>query len=139
MRPIEIALVALNILILALLATSRQRVTLITALVALTLPLIAAHLLLEGYRWQMLPIFALTALSLLLLIALRRPDVPPRVITAAMTLSAALILVATLALILLPVPRLPKPSGPYAIGTFSLTWQDDSRPGIYAADPTEPR
>jgi predicted dienelactone hydrolase len=139
MRPLEIALVALNLLILAALVTSRQRVSLITALVALTLPLIAGHLAIEGYRWQMLPIFALTAIALLLLIALRRPDFPARAITTLLAVSAALMFVGVLALILLPVPRLPRPPGPYAIGTFNLTWQDDSRMGVYAADPAEPR
>jgi dienelactone hydrolase len=41
--------------------------------------------------------------------------------------------------LLLPVPKLPTPSGPYAVGTFSTMLVDESREEIYSDQPGEPR
>lgn len=41
--------------------------------------------------------------------------------------------------ILLPVPQLPQPSGPYAVGTTTFYWQDPSRPELYSDDPNDTR
>lgn len=49
-------------------------------------------------------------------------------------------LVATVALIHeFPINPLPKPSGEYAVGVRTFEIDDTSRPGVFAAGPTEPR
>ena len=47
--------------------------------------------------------------------------------------------IAILPPVLLPVPRTPKPTGPYAIGTTSFMLVDESREEIYAEKAGEPR
>src|SRR5688572_346302 len=136
MRPLELTLVVLNLLIIAAFVVSRQRLTLIAVLIALTMPVIAAHLLTEGYRWQMLPIYALTLFAAGLVTA---GMLNGTVRTSMLIPYGVLLGIGVVALVLLPVPILPAPTGPYAIGTFTLTWQDDSRRGVYAVDPDEPR
>lgn len=43
------------------------------------------------------------------------------------------------AAVVAPRPRLPRPTGPYAIGTTVRTWTDDSRPEPFTADPDDHR
>ncbi len=37
--------------------------------------------------------------------------------------------------ILLPVPQLPQPTGPYAVGTATFYWEDPTRPEVYSDEP----
>jgi acetyl esterase/lipase len=103
------------------------------------------HLALEGYRWQMVPAYGLTAVMLLLTllqaarqtaVSSKRPLWPT--ILGGLTGLAALLL-ATALPALLPVPQPPPPTGPYPVGTYTLYLVDDSRTDIYAADPNAPR
>lgn len=139
MRPIELALIVLNAAILGMLLIPRlrrQSTALMVALAA-TVPLILVHLLVEGYRWQMIPVYLLTLINAVILYGRRREA--RRWLGALIALSGVLLVIGAAALILLPVPRLPKPSGPYAIGTFTVTWVDESRRGVYTPDPDDPR
>ncbi len=102
------------------------------------LALALLHLLLEHYRWQMLPAYLLTAiLSLNAFTALMQPGESrkPRVFAASDWL---LWLVAVALPALLPVPQLPTPMGPYAVGTTILHLVDENRPDALG-DPTQPR
>lgn len=111
--------------------------------VALTL----IHLLIEGYRWQMLPGYVLIAVcAVLALLELARggggpaPTRKRRVWTGAALLAG--LLVWLLALVLpwaLPVPQLPKPTGPYAIGTQTYHLIDAEREEIYTDASGNPR
>jgi len=101
---------------------------LLTALVAL------AHLALEGYRWQMVPAYGLALLLLLLnlpqLLTRRLPvtRTATRVGTIVVTGIGLFFLALAAALpALIPVFRLPQPTGPYAVGTTSLALMDTSR------------
>ncbi|MCA9940196.1 MAG: hypothetical protein KC418_16255 [Anaerolineales bacterium] len=99
------------------------------------------HLLLEHYRWQMVPAYLLTAiLSLSAFTALmqRNGNGQPRK-PRAFSLSDLLLWLGAVALpILLPVPQLPPPTGPYAVGTTILHLVDEARPDLLG-DPTQPR
>ncbi len=55
------------------------------------------------------------------------------------TLVALLAVPALAAIALFPVNRLPKPSGPHAVGVRSFELADASRPGVFLAKPDEPR
>ncbi len=101
---------------------------------------IAAHLLVEGYRWQMVPAYGLTAVSLLLVIRWRRTNSPPPRLAWLGGLPGLLIWLVAIALpVAMPVPRLPDPSGPYVIGTFTTYLVDNNRPETYTEDPNDNR
>jgi predicted dienelactone hydrolase len=106
--------------------------------------LAAAHLLLEGYRWQMVPVYVVvTAMAWVGGRLLRKPDPglqigrsEPSKIGLLALIPVALMVVAPA---LVPVPRLPEPSGPFEVGTISLHLIDDNRTEIYGPDPGGPR
>ncbi len=94
------------------------------------------HLVLEKYRWQMVPAYVLTAcLVLARLIFPKRParegSAPPRGrrIAAVILTSFGLLFFIFSAAIpgLFPVVNLPRPRGTYAVGTMSLHLIDHSR------------
>jgi len=91
------------------------------------------QLIAEGYRWQMLPVYALIGAIMLphlentsdeKHLAAKSP------IAGLVVLSASIVL-----LIVLPVPKLPAPSGPYDISTVTYAWTDTSREEIYGDAP----
>jgi predicted dienelactone hydrolase len=93
----------------------------------------ALQLLLEGFYWQFIPAYVLIAIFALL--SLTNAKFPSRLAGLAARASlaiAALIVIAPFALFL-PVPVLPKPSGPYAVGTEIFRWVDEAR-----AEPATP-
>ena len=55
------------------------------------------------------------------------------------SLMAILCILAGLALYWFPVPDLPPPSGPHAVGVRDFELRDETRPGLLAAGPEEPR
>ncbi len=98
--------------------------------------LLFPHLLLEGYRWQMLPIYAVTgaiAFPLILHRATRAAPLTPRWLVP---VALAMLLIGGLLGWALPVPRFPESAGPYKIGTMSYHWVDASRPEIYGVTPS---
>lgn len=96
-----------------------------------------AHLLIEKPRWQMVPLYFLTALFLLVMIAtVNRPA--PWKWTGKMGAILGL-LIAALLPALLPVPSLPAPTGPYRVGTSVFYWTDEARGEAYTADPNDYR
>ncbi len=105
------------------------------------------HLGLEKFRWQMLPAYALVLivffLSLRRLRSGRLPsDVrPPRRFNLILGLIFRLLVFTLLAAlpVLIPVFRLPEPTGEYPVGTAMLHLVDDSRPETLTPDPDDYR
>ena len=96
------------------------------------------HLLFEGYRWQMLPIDATSVgLAIVNLHTQRKAEQRPR--RAGLILALVGLILGVALLLLLPVPRFPRPSGPYPIGTVSYHWIDTSRQETYGDAPGGPR
>jgi len=116
---------------------------------SLAVLLVLAHLVLEGYRWQMVPAYGLTALTFLATVPgfVRRADPQRkpssrgrRALAIIVTVLGLLVLVVAAALpALLPVFRLPEPTGPYAVGTRYAYWIDKDRPDTYTSDPDDYR
>lgn len=109
---------------------------------------VAAQVTIEGYRWQMVPAYGLAALAPVLgLVSLRRRAAEPvrqtrarRISVATWRVGLSLSLTFAVALpALLPVPRLPEPAGPYAVGTVSYAWVDPDRPEKVTGDPSDRR
>lgn len=141
MRPLEIIIpLLLAVYILWPLVTRRALIKLIPPL-ALLLSL--AHFAFEGYRWQMIPIYILTAaIAVLNLPSLFKHDSapkPPRGWRAAASfLTLILLAVSTAIPVLLPVPRVAEPTGPFQVGTQTLVLTDTNRRELYSGR-DEPR
>ncbi|HLS78077.1 MAG TPA: hypothetical protein VK083_14945 [Nocardia sp.] len=134
MSTIDVVLVALT-LGYAVTAVLAPRVAMFALPVAA--PLLglgwAAQLLLEHFYWQFLPLYLLVPLAATVAITLgvrRRTGAGPIVARAAVAVSAVLALPALAAV---PVPRLPEPTGPYAVGSQIFRWVDEQR-----AEPANP-
>ena len=133
MRPFEIAI---PLLIAVYLLWRHPRPMAIRLLPALGLIATLIHFNVEGYRWQMLPLYLLNsilAISSLTKITSERDWKPSASYLTAILVSLAVVLPA-----LLPVPRIPSPSGPYPVGTSILELSDPARAELYSGR-DEPR
>lgn len=129
MRPFEI----LVPLLLALYLLWRQPRPLWIRLVpAAALVVTLLHFAAEGYRWQMVPLYVLT--SLLALSALVRIKSPADRGPIGSYLTVILLAVATVLPVVLPVPAIPAPDGPYPVGTTSFELIDPSRVELYSGN-----
>lgn len=101
------------------------------ALLFITILLTLLHLFVEGYRWQMVPLYAFLGLA-----AWRKK----REATTGSTVGASLLwLLALLLPMLIPVVKLPLPTGPFSIGTATYYWTDSSRAEWFTNDPEDLR
>jgi predicted dienelactone hydrolase len=143
MRPLEItSTVLLAVYIFwpmfireAKLATARSWLTPLFVVVVLI------HLFAERYRWQMVPLYTLSAVVSTMAIARALRAGPAskeprweRRLAGILTLALAVI-----PPVIFPVPQLPEPTGPYQVGTTIFGLTDTSRRAIYAPDPDDPR
>ena len=97
------------------------------------------HWQLEGLRWQMIPLYGVAlGLGIGDIILVERTVAWARRIARAVFGAAGLGLASLLAFIL-PVPELPIPSGPNAIGTFTVELVDKAREETYGPAPGGPR
>jgi predicted dienelactone hydrolase len=109
----------------------------------LNIALLAAHLLSEGWRWQMIPLYLLAIIAFLLsfpkLFSGKGKEPLPRP-GLVRSLGLGLLLIVSVALpTLLPVPAIPQPGGPLTVGTASFELVDESRSDPYAPTPTPRR
>lgn len=118
----------------------------------LVLTLVLIQLVVEGYRWQMVPTyFVLCALQLVFLKAVLLDKRREKVETghhakwrkwssiALRSSAATLVFSSVLASYFFPVFTIPEPSGEYAVGTTELHLRDDSRLEIYTSVPDDKR
>jgi dienelactone hydrolase len=101
-----------------------------------TIVLFGLQIVIDKYRWQMLPAYILLTIVLFSGWRLFRreahPDRPKWIVVLAATFFGLFYLITTLLPILLPIPRLTPPDGPYAVGTRSWQWTDPTRLDPYA-------
>ncbi len=109
----------------------------------LSLALLAAHVLLEGWRWQMVPAYLLVVLALLF--SLRKPRTTPRRwprrIARGFALFGGILALGLSALLAIGIPvfTYPAPSGPHGVGTQRLFFTDKSREDPFAPTRGQPR
>ena len=145
MRPLEIIIpVILFIYLVYPLVSGKNRGQAVKVLPILAAVLTLVHLLLEKYRWQMVPIYVLTGVTLLAaLLSSRKTDEGTynRRRWASLGIVALVLLLggATALPALLPVPEIPAPSGEYPVGTTTLVLTDDAREELYSGKLGEPR
>jgi predicted dienelactone hydrolase len=127
MRPLEIIIpISLTIY----LVWKHPRPFAIRLLPALTLILTLIHFAMEGYRWQMIPLYVLTAILGLTALQKIRSSADWKPLASILTL--VLLAVSTALPVLVPVPSIPLPSGPYPVGTRIYELTDASRKEIYS-------
>ena len=142
MRTLEMIIIAL--LAIRLFAGLRWSTRLLDWLSIAALFLSGLHAWLEGWRWQMIPAY-IVALGLALLGVIHiLGDKPGQGRTRKLPLlKGILILILFLILLLppllLPVPEIYSPTGPYQVGTFSVMLVDQDRAELYADVPNGPR
>lgn len=125
MRPLEFV-IPLLLAIYLLVTPPRPFIIRILPTGALFLTII--HFVTEGYRWQMIPIYALTLI--LTATTFFSLDVKP----PASYLTLILLAILTVIPILLPVPSIPAPSGPHQVGTRIYELTDPARKEIYSGE-----
>lgn len=96
--------------------------------VALLLTLI--HFLVEGARWQMIPLYVLT--SVLGISALLRIKSAADWKPLGSIVTFFLVAVSSVLPVVLPVPSIPAPEGPYKVGTRIYELTDSSRKELYS-------
>ena len=140
MRLFEILLLIALFVPLLWLLLSRKRPHWLLIFPGLATLFTALHLAFEGYRWQMVPAYGLTAVFFLLGLRWRDANFqPPRLAWLGGLLGLLLWLVALALPVAMPVPQLPDPTGPYAIGTFTTYLVDENRLEQYTEDPNDNR
>ena len=113
-------------------------------MLALSALLTAAHLVFEGYRWQMLPAYTLTGL-LLVLTALQvfrsaKQQTNRRLLSIiARGLGLLFLAIAFVPPLLFPIFRFPRPSGLYQVGTVTYHWIDAAREETFTDDQADRR
>ena len=105
-----------------------------------TLGVLVIHLGFEGYRWQMLLVYAIVFVLAFLAILRIAIGKPPMKTSLPLSLIFIVILIAaTIIPILVPIPKTKKPSGDYGIGTMTIMLVDESREEIYSESSQLPR
>jgi len=112
------------------------------ALTIAVLLVMLMQILVEGTRWQMIPIYIFAlgfgTAAVWPYIRKQAPDVPShrgwKIVGGLLLLGVCLLLP-----ILMPIPGTPPPTGPYPVGTFTLMMVDESRQELYSDNPDQPR
>lgn len=147
MRPLEIFIpIILAFYLLWPLVTGRRRPQAVGILPAFALVVTASHANIEGMRWQMYPLYALSVITFFASLpafmkarSQANSHARPRGLALAGTLAALLLLAVFTALpALLPVPAVAAPRGPYSVGTVTYVLTDPSRRELYSGR-DEPR
>jgi dienelactone hydrolase len=137
MRLFEIVFVILGVFAAICLLTGKWRL-LGKLLAPLSLFVFAAEVVREGAHWQMIP--AYLALGVLSIGALNREGKPLLRRQFLVCVPALLLFAVSAGLSwMLPMFRLPKPTGPYAVGTTLLYLKDASRMEDASPVPGQPR
>ena len=105
-----------------------------------SLIVMAFHFCMEGYRWQMIPIYALTIeLGLHTIFqgffAQTKPVLGKVKKSVTTITNILLFLLFAAPPILLPIPSTPEPTGPDKIGTLSFLLEDTTREEIFSGTP----
>ena len=142
MRPLEILLTLLLVTCTMLPLVYRGRGAAWAGIAVLGA--LGLHIFLEGWRWQMIPLCGIAlGLGIYALWRLATLNSGGGALTMGgyTTIIGGLILLGVAAIppIVLPIPKLPKPTGPYAVGTVNLMLVDESRPELYSGNQGEPR
>jgi dienelactone hydrolase len=144
MRLFEILVVALDcaLLIYGMFFKKIARIPGIV-LCLLTAGSLVMHLLHEGYRWQMVPAYAVTIIMVcILIVRMVRPMTNSGRKALRYTGYPLVFLILCVSIFLslaIPAFNLPKPDGPYPVGKQTFHFTDDSRDESFTLDKSDKR
>lgn len=134
MRPLEILLaISILISIVLLFATSRQGGRLFAMALSFAIVVACLHTFSEGLHWQLIPLYA--CIPILALAFLDSPAIPQWLLRLCGAVCAALLVSAIAFSYVLPMFKLPVPTGTYQVGTRLLYLVDVSRQEIHGPFP----
>lgn len=144
MRPIEAILSGGIILsLLCLIFQLPSSLQWLCYVVPLTLLIAGMQILVEGARWQMVPAYSLSIIFCIawFIQAILRHDwhLSGTLALISSVLSIVVVLMAVFLPIAIPVFRFPQPKGPYAIGTLTYHWVDESRSELFTSGTADHR
>ncbi|MEM8858670.1 MAG: hypothetical protein AAGD96_10130 [Chloroflexota bacterium] len=144
MRPFEIGIVIILLLAGAhLIFRSQPSFTrnIHWIFIVTAFALLLAHFLLEGFRWQMVPVYVIVAIVLIWGIFTSWNGDPSSIVRSSLVLIGfiGLSLALTLPSVLFPINTLPAPTGDFPVGTVSQEWTDSSRNELYGPEAQAPR
>lgn len=110
------------------------------SLFLMIIALFILHFLIEGVRWQMIPLYLiLAALIILNVYFIYHPDFRPLYLLLFLFTSIPAISVSLIAGILWPVFKIPPPSGPYPVGSSYMHLTDTGRSEIFTKNTSDHR
>ena len=124
MRPLE---TSIPLLLACYLLFPYPRPTMVRWIPALAILLTVLHFGIEGYRWQMIPLYGLT-----LILTLINMNSGWDIKSLPSYLTLIVLAVSTALPVLLPVPSISAPNGPYQVGTRTFELTDAARKEIYS-------
>jgi hypothetical protein len=127
MRTLEIIL---PLLLSVYLLWRHPRPFVIRLLPSMAFVVMLFHFAVEGYRWQMIPIYALVILLLYTSLLKRKSASDWKPIASFLTFG--FLALSTALPILLPVPAIPAPGGPFPVGTAIYELSDSARAELYS-------
>ena len=100
------------------------------------------HLIFWKYQWQMIPVYALTSIIFIISLTKFKKTISNEPEShkgkffkyISIILGLLLSIVASAVLYLFPIVNLPKPTGPYVVGTTLMSFNDTKRPEILTDD-----
>ncbi|WP_172195405.1 alpha/beta hydrolase family protein [Saccharibacillus qingshengii] len=147
MRSLEILLAVVNLAVLALMLWKKTR-SIGWAAVGFSgsAAVLSAQVWLEGARWEMIPLYALTLLLAGMMLrrmwAGKESEAKKRRLGFRLLTGAAALLYGTAAVLLpvvLPVFKFVPLEGPYPVGTVTYAWTDESRPQVHTQEAAKRR
>ncbi|MCU6712136.1 acetylhydrolase [Paenibacillus sp. J5C_2022] len=147
MRTFEMVTGIINVLMLGwfILPVRRSQRALLIGL-AVSAIAVVTHGLIEGMRWQMIPIYAITFIPIVVLAVrlLTKPKQEAKKrsrirLVLAVVLASLYAIIAMALPLLLPVFTFEKPAGPYAIGTVTYNWIDEHREETFTPESGDKR
>jgi len=144
MRLFEILILITLLLSLINLFFLKKRSGLIHFQYGIMVLIVLCHILFEGTRWQMLPLYVFTAIIFIISIISAFRDYNKRIRKASwikrilrfsgIFVTFLLLIYVSIPPILIPVFKLPKPSGSFAVGTTTLFFTDTARLDTYSPE-----
>ena len=119
MRFLEVTVILLSATLVMNIAIAKSRRKGTSPLLLITILTTFLHFFIEGYRWQMVPLYLLLGL-----ITLVRNKESEKIVTAVVSIIWVFSVLLPAAV---PVVKLPKPTGPFKIGTTIFHWTDTTR------------
>lgn len=144
MRLFEILILASVLFSLIFLFFSKKNRPVLLWSVAIQIFILICHVAYEGVRWQMVPAYLYLLLILIItvififrssrIVTVSLPTWRRLIRDAGRVLAFLIWIVVTLPPLLLPVFKIPEPSGEYTVGTTTLFFRDSSRLDLHAEE-----